>query len=830
MAGYAANDDERLQIRSLDFDTRVEILYAYLVQGYNMEEVGEEILGIDNDQPGRRVSSLTRCYGFSGRNSGSYRNVSRQLIEQFVDEYWPDEDGICPIGSFDQFLRKYREAAARQEESERREREARKHAAEEEKRWAEAQRQREQEERRRRERKEQEDNKKWEQLTEQGKRALAAGKYNDAYQAFRSARTYEDTWNLNLLLAEAMAKASNAADFANDIIRELTEYEKQYKTLPVEHYHYLGEAYLAAGNKNAACTYLFKEGDVYYDRKDFARADQLYTEARKKSGYYENGHAFRIAYAHSEAKPREQLTEQDDRDCIAWYEKCRDEDGGRDDEAVYVNLAYHHNRLKEYDQSVALLKPWAERGSMNKILLGNLANACYALEQWNDAIRWYERQAQCGAERNAYEIGAAKARMGSYDEAFEEFLRYEEDDEEEAYKDLFIYIKSNGDDYELADRRVEALQAYCGFENDTDEVLSWYHEAIEAGNEYAAEQMLQEVGDLAELVAEELLDKARDALKSGNYGEARELAEKAQELDETDDGALVLAESMVRDNEEHYAREIYRLLRRKNTLNAEQFLWLAHACLENDEPDEAAQAYADAGDRWYVKNTQDGYEHADACYTEGVERTGRCKQPFRAAYSRSKAKGEAIDDEDRRYCARFYRQSAEETGDETDYANLSIHLWALKDYEQIRELLLPKAREGAKNTTLLNNLADACCMLSDYREAEQTYLLALEQTENKQETLECLALTAKAQGSRLRQGKYRLQLMQLGCLNDGEEWLLEAESAGADEIAAEMLALLPDVRRRREEEQHRREEKRRIARLKAERKRREEEALLMLMQ
>lgn len=701
MSGYAANDDELLQISSLDFDTRVEILYDYLVRGYNYQEVGERVLGINNDQPGRLPNCLARCYGFQGRNSGSYRNVSRQLIEQFVDEYWPDDAGTRPIGSFEQFLRKYREAAARQEESARREREAQQRAAEEERRRAEAQRreearrqaearrlleaqcreearrqeeerrraeaqrQRELEERRRREQKEQEDKKKREQLVEQGKRALAAGRYNVAYQALRSARAYGNTRDLNLLLAEAMAKAGNAADFANDIIRELTEYEKHYKTLPVGHYRYLGDAYLAAGNKNAACTYLFKEGDVYYDRKDFARADQLYTEAREKSGYYESRHAFRIAYAHSEAKPREQLTEQDDRDCIAWYEKCRDEDGGRNDETVYVNLGYHHNRLKEYDQSVALLKPWAERGSMNKILLGNLANACYALEQWNDAIRWYERQAQCGAKRNAYRIGAAKARMGNYGEAFKEFLRHEDGDEEEAYKDLFNNIENNGDSYELADRRVEALQAHCGFENDTDEVLSWYHEAIEAGNAYAAGQMLQEVSDLAERVAEELLDKARDALKSGDYDEARALAEKAQELNETGDGSIVLAESQ------------------------------------------------------------------------------------------------------------FKQQK--------------------------------------------------------YAEAEQTYLLALERAENKQKILQRLADTAKRQGSLQKMAKYRLQLMQLGCLVDGEAWLVQAESAGAGEIAAEMLALLPNVRRRREEEQRRLEEARRIARLKAARKRREEEALLMLM-
>lgn len=857
MAFYPANDDELEQIGSINFDTRVEILYAYLVRGYNYKEVGGEILGIYGDHAGRLPNCVARCYGISGKKSGRYRNVPREVVEQFVDEYWPDEDGPCEDGAFDYFLRQYREAAAQQQRAQQ---QAQQQRAQRQRAEQEAQRAREA---KAREEKAQEEKAKqdYARLVEQGKRALASNNIAAAYKAFRDARARIDTWELNLLLAETMAKAGNAAEHANDIIQELTEYEGEAgHTLTPDQCRYLAIAYLAVGNNSKACTYFFKGGDLYYETGDYANADKLYTEGREKSGFYETGHAFRVAYARSESKPRKKLTEEDDRFCISWYEVYRDKDGGWGDDTVYANLGYHHNRLKEYDQTVALLKPRAGGYPGNRILLGNLADACYHLEQWAEAIRWYERYEECGGDRCSYELGRAKAGMGRYEEALQDFLAYEDDDEEEAYKDLFLYIESNKNHYELADWRVEGLEARCGFENDEDTVLDWYNEAIEAGNGYAAEKMLDLVDDLKKLVAKQLLEQARDSLNFYNYDEARELAEKAKELAEAswepdveEAAEFVLAEAMARDNEDYYAGEIYERLSGKRLLNAEQSLWLAHACVAEGRLDEAAKAYAEVGDQWYVMNTREGYEKADEYYTECVDRTDRCTVPFRAAYSRDMARGESVTDEDRRYCARFYRQSAEETGDETAFANLSIHLNELGEYGQIRELLLPKARAGATNHALLYNLAVACEKLKDwaeeerwfqrygelhgdrmyrsigyaqvmqgkYAEAERSCLLELERTEDKKGILKSLAEIARVMGDAKKLADYRLRLMRLGCMEEGEAWLLASESAGAEEAAAEMLALLPAVRRRREEEER--------ERLKAERRRREEEALLLLM-
>lgn len=99
--GATANDYQALE--SVRIPVRVEVMYTYLCdqRGYNMQEVAELVLGDRQEQAGKRVSSIMRCYGFSGNNSRRYRNRAlKQDIEDFVRSY-PRGAGE---GEFDRFL------------------------------------------------------------------------------------------------------------------------------------------------------------------------------------------------------------------------------------------------------------------------------------------------------------------------------------------------------------------------------------------------------------------------------------------------------------------------------------------------------------------------------------------------------------------------------------------------------------------------------------------------------------------------------------------------------------------------------------------------------
>ena len=100
---------------SLDFKTRANCMEAYLIglnnRMYNMEEVGS--LLFNNKNYSFTISLLLRCYNFSGKNGGNYKNgcsfekkygyrVSRQDIEALLSTY---PDGIFNTNiTFEQFL------------------------------------------------------------------------------------------------------------------------------------------------------------------------------------------------------------------------------------------------------------------------------------------------------------------------------------------------------------------------------------------------------------------------------------------------------------------------------------------------------------------------------------------------------------------------------------------------------------------------------------------------------------------------------------------------------------------------------------------------------
>lgn len=108
---YAAESDLKA-IDQLSNEARVDALYYYLIEGWNMAEVGQYRLGITSSQPGQLVSSLTRCYGFTGQNGGKYRNKlkSYEAMEEVVLNYLnrpSSKNGPLPAGAFDQAVREY---------------------------------------------------------------------------------------------------------------------------------------------------------------------------------------------------------------------------------------------------------------------------------------------------------------------------------------------------------------------------------------------------------------------------------------------------------------------------------------------------------------------------------------------------------------------------------------------------------------------------------------------------------------------------------------------------------------------------------------------------
>lgn len=72
------------------FENKVNVLFYYLCQGgYNMQEIATQVLRTNNQHGSQRVSLITRCYGFEGKNGGAFRTIgaTREDVAAFVREY-----------------------------------------------------------------------------------------------------------------------------------------------------------------------------------------------------------------------------------------------------------------------------------------------------------------------------------------------------------------------------------------------------------------------------------------------------------------------------------------------------------------------------------------------------------------------------------------------------------------------------------------------------------------------------------------------------------------------------------------------------------------------
>lgn len=93
----------------MDDETRAGILFQYLVEGQSMTDIAADVLRNYDSFASQTVSVVTRSYGFlNGQGRGQYRSVPYHIIEEFVNEYQPENhDGGLDQGTFDEFLEEY---------------------------------------------------------------------------------------------------------------------------------------------------------------------------------------------------------------------------------------------------------------------------------------------------------------------------------------------------------------------------------------------------------------------------------------------------------------------------------------------------------------------------------------------------------------------------------------------------------------------------------------------------------------------------------------------------------------------------------------------------
>lgn len=103
MPGAAISEDEFAQFCSYTEKQKADCMELYLIKGMNQQEVQEMVFG-DVSKFAHRVSLIHRCYNFSGKNSGKYRDgcrfeqkygyqISRKDIVAFIETY--------PYGTFE---------------------------------------------------------------------------------------------------------------------------------------------------------------------------------------------------------------------------------------------------------------------------------------------------------------------------------------------------------------------------------------------------------------------------------------------------------------------------------------------------------------------------------------------------------------------------------------------------------------------------------------------------------------------------------------------------------------------------------------------------------
>jgi len=476
-------DNDANALSCIDFDTRVEILYEYLVNGYNMKDIAANVLDNYDDFASQTVSVVTRGYGFhEGRGRGRYRNVPREIIEDFVDQYQPEDyNGGLNEGTFDRFLEPYfqqqRQQAAwekQRADEARRQQQAIDDARRQQEAIDKARRQQEADAAARRSRD-------YTSYVNQAKQAIRERRWQDAYNLLTKARACEDTWDLNALFAQVMASAGNADKWAADIIRELTELwterQKKNQDLTADQHLWLARAYLAQGNKDRGCDHYFFAGDIYYDqaadtaksdpdkaRELYKKADALYTEGAEKSGYGFSSNSVQACFrrAFARAKAKESLTEEDYRFCAECYRRAIER--GEQTEYAYGNRAIYLRLLKKYGEAIMAAQRALDLGNHEEYVYNNLLMALVADWDNEEALETMAEMDRRGYSYSSLYKGLCLRRTGKKAQSIPHLEAYliRDPNHVEALQDLaWAYLDTDDDkavEYGLRCLRAAATQ------------------------------------------------------------------------------------------------------------------------------------------------------------------------------------------------------------------------------------------------------------------------------------------------------------------------------------------------------------------------------------
>lgn len=389
-----------------------DVIYRYIVEGLSMEKVGyatgfttaEVSAAVERGNFNR--DRATRNNFQSGQDRGRYApgkaaargvKITRNMILDYLEniDYWDydfdeyvaavAEDMAEERHQQEQYERERREQEERRrqqaarEEQYRREQAAR---AEQQRRAYEAEQARLAAEKARLE-------KQYPQYIELARKNLQAGKLQAALDAVRTARKCKNTYETNALIAEIQSTANNAAEHADEIIRELSELESWRKekgnSLHSNECLWFARAYVNKGDKSNACYYYFLAAEPYYTAKDYERADAIYTENSEKTNMYSSqikDSAFKCAFSRSQKK---NLTDVDYQYCVSWYDAAIQ---ARQQTAyAYGNRSYHHRMLGDSFEAVSDAETAIGMGLHEKYVYSNLLKAQMDECEYDDMLQ-----------------------------------------------------------------------------------------------------------------------------------------------------------------------------------------------------------------------------------------------------------------------------------------------------------------------------------------------------------------------------------------------------------------------------------------------------------
>ena len=460
-----------------------DILYRYIVLGNAMHKIEEDI-GVNKSV----VSELVAQTGFNrdrgqrnnfsgGQDKGRYGygraaargvRVTREMILEYlecIDDYYYSFDRYIAEIAEDMYAQQQEAAMQERERREREERARRQAEADRQRRQEQAQREeayrreqaaRAEAERRRieaenaRRRAEQEAMlKKYPGYIDLARKNLNEGKMQTALNMAYEARKCNHTYETTMLIAEILAKSGNAKEHADAIIRELKQVEEwrrqNNKTLTPEENLWVARAYMNKGNRNDACNYYFYAADYYYDRKEYEKADAIYTEGVEKTNYYSSWStdaAFRVAFSRSEKK---ELTKKDHEFCAYWYDIAIYRNHQRN--YAYGNRSWHNRILKNYDKAVSDAKEAIKLGLHEKYVYSNLIKAQIENMDYDDIFETMKAMDERGYAYQTWVKGWAMYYSSDYEdeEAMPYFKQHilVDPDHKESLRYLLIYEKDN---------------------------------------------------------------------------------------------------------------------------------------------------------------------------------------------------------------------------------------------------------------------------------------------------------------------------------------------------------------------------------------------------